>query len=232
MHERIITIAFSQKQNELFKERFSAWNMIILPFMAFDMAKQTIFQDDVVLAAINAIHISEYEAQSNVRSIRKMSFIPIIVISPSVAKEKFLEDGADVCFSPDIGEKPLLAHMMAVVRRYLYYSNNQQAAPVENPHIIRLGDLEIDPPKRKVTQAGNEIWLPRMEYRLLMLFATNPGVVFEREEIGNKLWTAKGYQDQSITKIVSSLRRRLNDDSEHPRYIKTVHGSGYGFMID
>lgn len=205
---------------------------MILPFSTFGLAEQAVFQDDIVLVVINAISISDYEVQSNVRSIRKTSLVPIIVISPSAENEKILEDGTDICFTPNIGDKPLLAHMMAVVRRYLYYSNNQQAAHVGNPHIIRLGDLEIDPPKRKVTQAGNEIWLPRMEYRLLMLFATNPGVVFEREEIGNKLWSAKGYQDQSITKIVSSLRRRLNDDSEYPKYIRTVRGSGYGFMID
>ena len=78
---------------------------------------------------------------------------------------------------------------------------------------------------------GSPLDLTTMEYQLLVLFASNPGRTFTRDEILNEL---RGIDAQlfsrSVDILVSRLRQKLKDTSRQPRFIKTVWGTGYTFV--
>lgn len=229
MQGRMITIGFSQKQNKTFKEKFRVWSLEVNDCATFDETAQFLTKDDLMLVAINAEKQTIYDAQAMVRLIRSSSYAPIIVIAPSKNEESLLEDGADICFPPTISDGPLLAHTMAIIRRYALYNSGQNLYD-RNLLTIKRGDLLIERLKHRVTQSGKAIELTRKEYRLLVQFALHPGIVLEGEQIADMIWLHEGDHERDVTKLISHLRRKLNDSAKEPRYIQTVHGSGYLFL--
>lgn len=231
MQGSMITIGFSQKQNKTFKEKFRVWSLEVTNCATFDEATQFLLRDGLMLVAINAEKQTIYDAQAMIRHIRINSYVPIIVIVSSKNEESLLEDGADICFPPTIGDGPLLAHTMAIIRRYALYDSGHNLYD-RDLLTLRRGDLLIERQKHKVTQSGKAIELTRKEYRLLVQFALHPGIVLESEHIADMIWLHEGEHERDVTKIISHLRRKLNDSAKEPRYIQTVHGSGYMFLPD
>jgi DNA-binding response OmpR family regulator len=91
-----------------------------------------------------------------------------------------------------------------------------------------LGDLIIRFPSREVTLAGDAVQLTPSEFKLLVVLAKEPGRVFTRLELIDE---AFGYDfegfERTIDVHIMNLRRKLEPESERPRYIKTVYGVGY-----
>ena len=229
MQGSMITIGFSQKQNETFIEKFRVWALEVTTCATFDEAAPFLSKDDLMLVAINAEKQTIYDAQAMIRRIRSGSYVPIIVIAPSKNEEALLEDGADICFPPMISNAPLLAHTMAIIRRYALYDSGHNLYD-RDLLTLRRGDLLIERQKHKVTQSGKAIELTRKEYRLLVQFALHPGIVLESEQIVDMIWLHEGEHERDVTKIISHLRHKLNDSAKEPHYIQTVHGSGYLFL--
>jgi DNA-binding response OmpR family regulator len=96
---------------------------------------------------------------------------------------------------------------------------------------LRFGSLQVDTERRTAELDGSPLDLTTMEYQLLVLFASNPGRTFNRDEILNEL---RGIDAQlfsrSVDILVSRLRQKLGDTSRQPRFIKTVWGTGYAFV--
>lgn len=96
---------------------------------------------------------------------------------------------------------------------------------------LSFGPLHINTERRTVELEARPIDLTTMEYQLLVLFASNPGRTFSRDEILNEL---RGIDAQlfsrSVDILVSRLRQKLGDTSRQPRFIKTVWGTGYAFV--
>src|SRR5436305_7524227 len=92
-------------------------------------------------------------------------------------------------------------------------------------------DLTIDPARRRVTKAGEEVSLTPLEFEILLTLARSPGVVFSRDDLMDRVW---GYRDYAGGRVVDShvarIRRKLGDEAGEPRYIRTVHGVGYAFL--
>src|SRR5262249_16859291 len=95
---------------------------------------------------------------------------------------------------------------------------------------IELAGLSIDPSRRKVTMDGEEVQLTPLEFEILLAMARDPGVVFTREQLMDRVW---GYRDYAGGRVVDShvarIRRKLGEDGAEPRYVRTVHGVGYAF---
>jgi two-component system alkaline phosphatase synthesis response regulator PhoP len=89
----------------------------------------------------------------------------------------------------------------------------------------------IDPSRRRVTRGEEEVSLTPLEFEILVTLARNPGVVFSRDQLMDRVW---GYRDYAGGRVVDShvarIRRKLGDEAAEPRYIRTVHGVGYAFM--
>jgi DNA-binding response OmpR family regulator len=88
----------------------------------------------------------------------------------------------------------------------------------------------VDPQRRLVTVDGDEIGLTPLEFEILLQLAREPGVVFSRDLLMDRVW---GYRDYAGGRVVDShvarIRRKLGEDGNDPRFIRTVHGVGYAF---
>ena len=160
------------------------------------------------------------------RKIRKTSAVPIIMLTARgevTDRIVGLEIGADDYLPKPFEPRELVARIQNVLRR--------SGSADEVTEDLRFQDLDIDTDRRTVELEGEVLDLTTMEYQLLVLFASNPGRTFSRDEILNEL---RGIDAQifsrSVDILVSRLRQKLNDTAKQPRFIKTVWGTGYTFV--
>ncbi|MCD6029965.1 MAG: response regulator with CheY-like receiver domain and winged-helix DNA-binding domain [Thermomicrobiales bacterium] len=98
--------------------------------------------------------------------------------------------------------------------------------------IVRFGDLEIDILHRRARIEGRDLRLTSLELGLLYLLAANGGRVLTRDEILDDLWGVDHVAESNVVdRHVRSLRAKLRDDWRRPRFIATVPGRGYCFVL-
>ncbi len=99
-----------------------------------------------------------------------------------------------------------------------------------NAEII-FGDLRVDTAKGNVYKNGEEIFLSRLEYKLLLYFMNRPGQLRTRDALFNEIWSITGeyITDNTLTVHIKRLREKIEDDPQNPQYIQTVRGMGYKF---
>jgi DNA-binding response OmpR family regulator len=140
-------------------------------------------------------------------------------------KLEAFERGVDDIMTLPFLPEELLARVIALVRRS--YPDAAAFAPV-----IRLGELEIDILHRSVRAGAAELHLTALEQSLLYLLAANAGRVVTRAEILDALWGADYVAESNVVdRQVRNLRARLRDDWRQPRFIATVPGRGYRFLL-
>jgi len=154
------------------------------------------------------------------RRLRAHSAVPIIVVtarSEEVDRVLGLELGADDYVVKPFGFRELVARIRAVTRRA-----QAGADPTEGPQ--RLGSLELDRRQRRVLLDGKEVTLTAKELDLLALLAEDPGAVYEREQILERVWDPHWFGPTKTLDVhVASLRKKLGD----PGWIQTVRGVGF-----
>ena len=133
--------------------------------------------------------------------------------------------GADDYLTKPFSLRELAVRVKAILRRMDHVA---QVAPTTAP--ISLGGLEIDGARRRATVDGADVALTPLEFEILLTLAREPGVVFTREQLMDRVW---GYRDYAGGRVVDShvarIRRKLGEDGNEPRFIRTVHGVGYAF---
>jgi DNA-binding response OmpR family regulator len=170
------------------------------------------------------------------RAIRQERNTPIILLTARVEETDRivgLELGADDYVTKPFSPRELVARVRAVLRR-----TSGSAAGKATSAPIQAGDLTIDPEKRTVTRADAAAQTPMMdltttEFDLLLTLARTPGRVFSRMELLDRVQGAayEGYE-RTIDVHVKNLRKKIEPDPRHPRYILTVYGAGYRFAED
>jgi two-component system KDP operon response regulator KdpE len=155
------------------------------------------------------------------RELRTWSTAPVIVLSAvgeEAEKVAALDAGADDYVTKPVGIDELLARLRAVLRR---------KAPAGDP-VIEVGDLVVDLAKRSVAMAGRPVHLTPHQFDLLRVFAQNVGKLLTHRMLLQEVW-GPGYADASnlLQVNVSQLRRKLEPDRAHPRYLVTEPGAGY-----
>ena len=154
--------------------------------------------------------------------------LPIIALtrrgdlkSKLAAFERGVDDILTVPFSPE----EFVARVLAVMRR------TYRDAVVFTP-VLRLGDLEIDILNRRVRAGDTELHLTSLEQSLLYLLAANAGRLLTRDEILDHLWGADYVAESNVVdRHIRNLRVKLQNHSKRPRYIATVPGQGYRFLL-
>ena len=159
--------------------------------------------------------------------------IPVIMLTAKGAlndKIAGLESGADDYLAKPFEPAELVARIRAVVRRL---NVQAQLAADPGPMQVRLGDLLFDPVARRLMRGDSVISLGDREYALLSCFISHPRKPLSREHLAA---AALGDRDRaalrSIDVYVHRLRRNIESDPRHPRYIQRVWGIGYVFIPD
>jgi DNA-binding response OmpR family regulator len=151
---------------------------------------------------------------------REISNIPIIMLTAKSAEDDKLKGydcGADDYMTKPFSPKVLLAKVNALLRRFSAAFSGS----------ISAGKILVHPNAHKVYLDGEEIKLTHKEYELLLFLMANPGQIFSREQLLNRIW---GYDFEGTTRTVDThiktLRQKLGDES---RCIVTLIRSGYKF---
>ena len=158
------------------------------------------------------------------------AYIPILMLtarSSEADRVLGLDIGADDYLSKPFSVAELAARIKALFRRVDATSESGKSGA---EGAIRHGDLMIDPARRKVEVDGRPVELTAMEFNLLYHFASQPGVVFTRTQLLDKVWgyTYEGYE-HTVNTHINRLRSKIEQDPSNPRYIQTVWGVGYRF---
>ena len=159
------------------------------------------------------------------RTLRDESDVPIIMLTARTTDQDKLTGlglGADDYVTKPFSPKELAARIRAVLRRL-----PGERGPAE----IKRGEITVNFFKHEASLAGRALNLTTVEFKLLGVLVKEPGRVFSREQLIEK---ALGYDfegfDRTIDVHILNLRRKLEPDPIHPRYIKTVYGAGYKFV--
>jgi DNA-binding response OmpR family regulator len=172
---------------------------------------------DLMLPGIDGLEVC--------RTLRGESNVPIIMLTAKTTEQDRLTGldlGADDYVTKPFSPKELAARVRAVLRRL------PEEALRRGPEEIKYGKLTVNFVKREASLAGRPLNLTMVEFKLLGVLAKEPGRVFSRAQL---IENALGYDfdgfDRTIDVHILNLRRKLEPDPKHPRYIKTVYGAGY-----
>jgi DNA-binding response OmpR family regulator len=145
--------------------------------------------------------------------------LPVIVLTGRGAdtdRVRGLDSGADDYMTKPFRYPELRARIGAVLRR----RSHRHEGPA------RVGDLIVDPARRKVMVGDREVPLAKKEFSLLRMLASDPTRVFPKEELLSTIWAYKGpHKTRTLDSHASRLRRKL--DPEHGRYVINCWGIGY-----
>ena len=159
------------------------------------------------------------------RAIRRESSVPIIMLTARVDETDRLiglEIGADDYIVKPFSPREVVARVRSVLRR--------SAPPVEQPSIITIGALTIDPIRHEVQLQDSVIDLTPSEFNILLALASQPGRAFSRMDLLDAAQgeAYEGYE-RSIDVHIKNLRQKLGDEPRDQTYVLTVYGVGYKF---
>ena len=152
---------------------------------------------------------------------------PIIMLTArgqEIDKVLGLELGADDYITKPFSVKELLARVKAILRRTSIKSSSRSK-------LQKIGKINVDFEHYVAADDSGEVELSYKEFEILKYFHENNNKVLSRDNLLNHVW---GYDDYPTTRTVdnfiSKLRKKIEDDPGHPKYILTVHGIGYKFI--
>lgn len=173
---------------------------------------------DVVLMDLG---LPDMDGLDAARAIREFSTVPIIIVSArgdELDRVLGLELGADDYVVKPFSQRELLARIRAVTRRSV------EAVP---PAPMSQGRLSIDERAHTVSLDGVDIALTAKEFDLLHFLASEPNVVFRRNDILEHVWDTNWYgTTKTLDAHIASIRKKLG----HPDWIQAVRGVGFKFV--
>ena len=172
---------------------------------------------DIMLPGANGLDLC--------RSIRQSSNVPIIVVTARDDSHDVvagLEAGADDYVTKPFVIKELAARIRALLRRTRF--------PEDEPPTMEFGDLAISPEEGRVTRAGAEVSLTRIEFLLLCELARSPNRVLSRDVLLENVWGYGYFGDGRVVDAhVRRLRKKIEPNPSEPTHVVTVRGLGYRF---
>ena len=179
------------------------------------------WQPDLVVTDLQMPNVGGLEL---CRRLREMSTVPIIVLSVKKEEETIVEAldaGADDYVTKPFGTNELLARVRSGLRR----------TPEKAENITETGDFVVDRAAHKVLVQGNEIHLTPKEFDLLAFLVKNPERVLTHTLLLQKVWgNYYAESPEALRVLVASLRKKIEADSAHPKYLVTEPWIGYRFI--
>jgi len=175
---------------------------------------------DIMLPKKNGLDVCRELRQKHVT-------VPIIMLTAKgeeIDKVVGLEIGADDYMTKPFSIRELLARIKAHLRR-------EKRKAITIPQVYSLGDVEIDFTHFKVRHKDKQLDLTSLEVEILKYFIAHQVEVITREVLLDKIW---GYEKYPTTRTIDNhilkLRKKIETDPSHPKYILSIYGEGYRFM--
>jgi two-component system alkaline phosphatase synthesis response regulator PhoP len=174
---------------------------------------------DIMLPEMDGLEVCRNLRQKNI-------YIPVIMLTAKggeIDKVVGLEIGADDYMTKPFSIRELLARIKARLR-------HSEKEGKQVPEVYSIGDIEIDFVRFKIKRKGIEQELTSLETDILRYFVIHRGEVVSRNDLLDKIW---GYESYPTTRTIDNhilkLRKKIEEDPSHPRYILSVYGGGYRF---
>ncbi|MDO0910538.1 response regulator transcription factor [Streptomyces sp. DT2A-34] len=181
-------------------------------------------QPDVVLLDLG---LPDMDGVNVIKALRGWTRAPILVLSARRASDEkvaALDAGADDYITKPFSMDELLARLRAAVRR----TEDLPLAPKTT--LVETGDFTIDLLAKKARRAGHDVRLTPTEWHLLEILVTNPGRLITQKQLLQEVWGASQSNKTNYLRVyMAQLRRKLEADPSHPRYLITEPGMGYRF---
>jgi DNA-binding response OmpR family regulator len=178
---------------------------------------------DLIMLDIMLPGLSGYEVCRQLRA--REVWTPILMLTAKDGEydeADALDLGADDYLTKPFSFVVLLAHLRALVRR----------GTRARPTVLTAGELSLDPSRRRVTRAGNEINLTSREFSLLEFLMRHAGDVLSKRAIVDNVWDMNYDGDDNIVEVyISYLRKKIDQPYRRPM-IETVRGAGYRISIE
>ena len=183
---------------------------------------------DLVILDLMLPGIQGLEVCKRIRKVPETAAIPIIMLTAKgeeIDKVLGLEVGADDYITKPFSVKELMARVKALLRRA-----DVRKAP-DKADAFEFKGLRIDLKSYEVTVNGRNVNLSPTEFKLLRFLSQNPGRVYSRDQILDRVWGDESYvEPRTVDVHIRRLRSRIEHDESRPDYIVTVRGAGYKFM--
>jgi two-component system KDP operon response regulator KdpE len=183
------------------------------------LAQFAAFHPDLVILDLG---LPDMDGMDLIKAIRERSPTPIIVLSVRGAerdKVTALNLGADDYLTKPFGVEELLARVRVALRHIV---------PLSTSTVFRTGALEVDLERRRVRVDSREVDLSPTEYNLLKAFIAHPDRVLTHSMLVHEVWGPEyGNESHYLHVYVARLRKKLESDSQQPRYLVTEPGVGY-----
>ena len=180
------------------------------------------FRPDLILLDINLPGPSGFDL---CQLLRQGGRTPVIILSVRGQKHDKIRGfslGADDYVTKPFEPEGLIARIHAVLRRF--------SRPV---HKIKLGDVSIDFLSQQVENPTGHVHLTHQEFEILRLLATHEGQVVYRDELLREVWGVLfDSTKRTVDHAIARLRKKVEADPHHPRYIRSVRGDGYSLRIE
>jgi len=186
------------------------------------------FADEEVDLVVLDIMLPKIDGLEVCKRLRATSTVPIIMLTArddELDKVLGLELGADDYITKPFLIREFRSRVRAVLRRAAtpHLGGRREAS-------IDRGDVRIDRPRRTVEVRGEPVQLTFVEFELLALLASNPGVVYSRRQLLERLRGGADYREpRTIDVHVRHLREKIEEEPREPELILTVRGAGYRF---
>jgi phosphate regulon transcriptional regulator PhoB len=177
-------------------------------------------QPDLIILDVMLPSASGFQVCKKIRASHDTPIILLTARAEERDKIMGLELGADDYVTKPFSVRELLARVKAVLRR--------GADDSANPSMIRIGEMVIDEARHEVMISGEKVDLSPKEFALLLFLARNPGIVFNRQTLLDRVWGADAYVDERTIDVhIRWLRSKVEADAAEPKLLVTVRGLGY-----
>ncbi|MFF8729006.1 response regulator [Streptomyces sp. NPDC015171] len=181
-------------------------------------------QPDAVLLDLG---LPDMDGVDVIKALRGWTRVPVLVLSARQASDEkvaALDAGADDYITKPFSMDELLARLRAAVRR------TEDTPLVPEATLVETPDFSIDLLAKKAVRDGRDVRLTPTEWHLLEILVTNPGRLITQKHLLQEVWgVSQSTKTNYLRVYMAQLRRKLETDPSHPRYLITEPGMGYRF---
>ncbi len=186
-------------------------------------------REDLPALVVMDVMMPQMDGFEALRLIREVSNVPVIMLTVRSEEDdiiKGLDLGADDYITKPFSSRVLASRIRSALRRA------EIAMPITDKNILVIDDyLQIDLNKRQAIVNGKTVKLRPLEFKLLYHLASNPGWTIPHESLLAKVWGHEYHDETNYLRLyITYLRRKIETDPAHPKYIFTERGVGYRFV--